>query len=252
MLELKVIGCYGAEENGKNLSSYILSKQENRIALDAGAICSLPIKKQNEIRNIYITHSHLDHTKDLPFFAYNNNRNNRTSFVHATTKTINAVKKLFRPPIWVPFHKFDSEGGIRFSQLSPDKTYDIEGYKIKAIPVNHNQSNGYLVDETLFYAGDTGQLDKKFWRRLNAIEGLTCIIIECTFPNKQRELASSYNHLCPEMLEKSIEMLARPDVRFLATHFLPEHEATIKQQLEDIKKRGFAIGWLEQGKTYRF
>lgn len=256
MLELKVIGCFGSKAKNKDLPAYLLlNREEDRyLALDAGSLCSLSMQEQRKVEKILLTHSHLDHCLDLPMLAYLHFRLKKSSEVYSSQEIIaNVERALFTSPVWIPFHEL---GSINFYPLNPNEETSILDFKVQAIPVEHNQEGlGYLVSRqgvSLFYTGDTGLLEENFWCKLRKISGLKAVIIECTHPNEQEELAKKYHHLCPKMLHKSIERLARTDVKFLATHFLPEQEATIKSQLDALKRKGLNLSWLEQGKIYLF
>jgi ribonuclease BN (tRNA processing enzyme) len=58
-MKFQVIGCSGGQIPGHNLSSYLL---DNTLLIDAGSITSvLDVEGQKKIRNILITHVHVDH-----------------------------------------------------------------------------------------------------------------------------------------------------------------------------------------------
>jgi ribonuclease BN (tRNA processing enzyme) len=68
-MEIKVLGCSGAEFPGHYPTGFLV---DGRILLDAGTLNSvLNAKEQLKVKNIFITHAHLDHTREIPFLADN-------------------------------------------------------------------------------------------------------------------------------------------------------------------------------------
>ena len=68
-MKINVIGCSGAEFPGHNAPAFLLDEE---ILFDAGSLTStLNEKAQMKIRNIFITHAHLDHIRSIPFLADN-------------------------------------------------------------------------------------------------------------------------------------------------------------------------------------
>lgn len=68
-MKIKVLGCSGAEFPGHNSPGFLL---DDKILFDAGSVTNvLHEKEQLEIKNIFITHAHLDHIKGIPFLADN-------------------------------------------------------------------------------------------------------------------------------------------------------------------------------------
>ena len=68
-MKLKVIGCSGAEFPGHNSPGFLLDEE---ILFDAGSLTNvLNEREQYKIRNIFITHAHLDHIRSIPFLADN-------------------------------------------------------------------------------------------------------------------------------------------------------------------------------------
>ena len=68
-MKMKVLGCYGAELPGFKTMGLLLN---DTLLVDAGSVTSsLSIEEQERISNILVTHSHLDHIKDILFLADN-------------------------------------------------------------------------------------------------------------------------------------------------------------------------------------
>jgi len=68
-MKIRVLGCYGAEFPGFKTMSFLINES---VLLDAGSATStLSIEEQERVSDILITHSHLDHIKDILFLADN-------------------------------------------------------------------------------------------------------------------------------------------------------------------------------------
>ena len=69
-MKMKVLGCYGGNIPGHGMTSFLLNDE---LALDAGWVSNaLSLKQQEKVKDILISHSHLDHTCTLPFLIDNN------------------------------------------------------------------------------------------------------------------------------------------------------------------------------------
>ena len=59
-MKLKVLGCYGGNIPGHGMTSLLLN---DTVALDAGWVSgALSLRDQEKVKDIFISHSHLDHT----------------------------------------------------------------------------------------------------------------------------------------------------------------------------------------------
>src|SRR3989338_5716825 len=68
-MRIRVLGCYGAEMPGFRTSGFLINDDT---LLDAGTVVSvLSVEEQLKINNIIISHTHLDHIKDIQFLADN-------------------------------------------------------------------------------------------------------------------------------------------------------------------------------------
>ena len=66
-MRVRVLGCHGGETPRHRTTCYLI---DDRITIDAGAICrSLDLEEQVQIDHMLISHSHMDHVKDLALLA---------------------------------------------------------------------------------------------------------------------------------------------------------------------------------------
>jgi ribonuclease BN (tRNA processing enzyme) len=85
-MKLQVLGCSAAELPDAKLSSFLV---DEKLLLDAGTIGpALDETRQWKIRHVLITHAHLDHIKDIPFFADNISVHNRRHHVNQGRDTV--------------------------------------------------------------------------------------------------------------------------------------------------------------------
>ena len=68
-MQFRVLGCSGGQVPGQHLSSYLVN---GSLLIDAGSTTAvLSLKGQQKIRNILVTHAHLDHVLSLATMADN-------------------------------------------------------------------------------------------------------------------------------------------------------------------------------------
>lgn len=66
-MKVRVLGCHGGETPRHRTTSFLI---DERITIDAGAVCrSLTLDEQVKIDHMLISHSHMDHVKDLALLA---------------------------------------------------------------------------------------------------------------------------------------------------------------------------------------
>jgi ribonuclease BN (tRNA processing enzyme) len=64
---VRVLGCHGGETPRHRTTCFLI---DERITIDAGAVCrSLALEEQIKIDHMLISHSHMDHVKDLALLA---------------------------------------------------------------------------------------------------------------------------------------------------------------------------------------
>lgn len=236
-MKIRVLGASGSDIPGQHLTSFLLDRT---ILFDAGGVTnSLNLKEQRRIKYIFITHAHLDHIRDIPFLADNkvSSRKKLPLTIFSIKEVIDDIKKhLLNHRLWPDFTIIPNaeESIIKLEKINEGVDYTINGFKIKAIPVNHTvPAVGYLVqnnNKSFFYTGDTGQTQRT-WKKLSGID-LDALIIEASFPDKMKEIAKMTGHLTPELLLKDITLLNNPPKKIYITHLKPYYRKQIEKDLQ--------------------
>jgi ribonuclease BN (tRNA processing enzyme) len=254
-MNVKVLGSSGGEMPGYNSSAFLI---DGKVLLDAGTIgTSLQEYKQWEIRDILITHAHLDHIKAIPFLADNivikHKRHSVTLFGTAVTlKTLR--DHLLNDKLWPDFTRISAsiEPVIKMKTIVPGKSFRVHGYSVTAYPMDHTvPAVGYIIRDgfgrTLLYTGDTGPT-QEIWAASHHIH---VMIIEVSFPNSMEELAIKTGHLTPDLLGIEIDKMKYQPEKILITHMKPQYMEKIGKELQEIrKKKQVAIQAIIDGRTY--
>ena len=251
-MRLKVIGSSGGEYPGHNPPAFLI---DDHILLDAGTIgASLNESSQWKIRNILITHAHLDHIKGIPFLADNLRIRNKVHSVNviSISSVLMALKKnLLNNRIWPDFTIISaaSRPVLILKAISPGKPFRINGYAITAYKVNHSvHAVGYIIEDSegkrLLYTGDTGPTDA-IWK---AAGNIRYAIIEVSFPNSLKAMAMKTGHLTPELFMKEIKKMDHPPEKILVTHPKPLYLEQIKSEIRKLSLKNIKI--LKDGEIY--
>lgn len=251
-MKLKVLGSSGAEYPGHSSPAFLI---DSSLLLDGGTIGScLGEDAQWKIKEILITHSHLDHIKAIPFLADNmiikNKRHSITlSGIAATLKALR--ENLLNDKLWPDFTKISAaiEPVIKLRSISPGKSFRVNGYTCTGYLVNHTvPAVGYIVSDrkgrTLLYTGDTGPTEA-IWK---AAGHSTTVVIEVSFPNGMEALAAKTGHLTAKLMAGEIRKMKHPPERILITHPKPQF---MKKILSELRATGFGnLELLRDGMTY--
>ncbi len=233
-MRIKVLGCYGGQLLGFRLTSFLVN---DSILLDAGSPTEvLSLEEQHGIRHICLSHTHLDHIKDIAFIADNRslkrlggNLDNRTVTIHSLAENNRVLKEHFlNGLIWPDFTLIPSQADaiLRLQNIEPEVPFEIDGVRITPIAVNHPvPCTGFLLDQDdkqVIYTADTGNTDR-LWEIANAQPNLKAVIMDCSFPNAYQYLADLSGHLTPNGIRTDLqkfEQLGRVPVYLY--HMKPE------------------------------
>ncbi|WP_005038030.1 3',5'-cyclic-nucleotide phosphodiesterase [Holophaga foetida] len=235
-MELRVLGCSGGEAGGERLTGLLVN---GTVAIDAGSLTqALSVTEQVGIRHIFLTHSHLDHICSLPFYTKNVFGHTEAPVaIRALPETLDVLRRhLFNDELWPDFSVIPSRDNpiICYSEIGPEKAYEVEGLRITPIAVNHLvPCVGYLVEDdhsAFIFTSDTAETDR-IYEVANATPNLRLFITEVSFPNRQKKLAEASRHLTADKLKGELGKL-NPGVPVAIYHLTPGDKPTILPELE--------------------
>jgi len=236
-MKLHILGCAGGIGGYQRFTTCL--RVDHDILLDAGTgITNLNIDQLAAIDHIFLTHCHLDHVAGLALLvdAVRGKRKGPVT-VHASEQVIASLKKyLFNWVLWPDFASIPSseEPTLQWAPFTPGATLDIDGRQISSFPVNHtpgavaywvhNERDGFL------FSGDMSSTPE-LWRHLVTQRALSKVVVDCSFPNAERELADMSMHFCPRTLLDDIEHMPH-SIEFLIYHLKPGQEDLIMDELQ--------------------
>jgi len=253
-MKLRVLGCYGGNIPGHGMTSLLIN---DTVALDAGWVSNaLSLKEQVKVKDILISHSHLDHTCALPFLIDNNFSHPGFNLrIYALAEVVASMKNhLFNNATWPDFTSLpnDMTPVLKLIPVEPEKPIQINGLTITPVPVSHLvPTAGFIVEDkktAIGFTSDTGPT-VRFWELVNQIKKLKAVITETSFPNSLQDLANISGHLTPATLDPELDKLER-DVPVYLYGAKPKHLKTIRQEVRALKRKNLHM--LVQGRTYKF
>jgi ribonuclease BN (tRNA processing enzyme) len=233
-MKLRVLGCAGSESLDFHPPAFLI---DNELLLDAGTIGAvLGEDEQWGVRTIFLTHSHLDHIKGIPFLADNIIMRNlpHNIKVAGSAETVAAIRDhLLNNVIWPDFSRIPSPTApvISYLELAPGREITVDGYSVTAYRVNHSiPAVGYIVrkgDKALLYTGDTGPTEAIWEKAAN----LSALIVEVSFPNEMERMALLTGHLTAGLLKSELRKLKELPPRILVSHPKPQYYNRIRIEL---------------------
>ncbi len=242
-MEFKVLGCSGSEAPGVHPCSFMLG---DTILFDAGSAARLlSIETQRNLKTIYLTHAHLDHTKDLVFMGENVfDPLRHTITLSAHKKVLAAIHKhLFNGVIWPDFTKLPTPQRpvFRFVPITAGSIMTIENVSadpvtVEACEVNHpGPTMGYLISgpkNRLLYTGDTGPTEA-IWQ-LAAERQVDHILLETSLPNRLVSLAMRARHLTTDLLKEELQKIDNPRVKIHIYHLKAPYQEEVERELAEV------------------
>jgi cAMP phosphodiesterase len=253
-MRIKVLGCYGGNIPGHGMTAFLVN---DSLSMDAGWVSgALSLKEQVKVKDILISHSHLDHTCTLPFLIDNNfSAPGFALRIYAIPEVIASMKNhLFNNHTWPDFTCLpnDLTPVLKLVEVSPETPFEVNGISIRAVHVSHIvPTTGFVLEDkkgAIAFSSDTGPTER-FWQVVNGVKRLKAVITETSFPNELQDLANVSGHLTPQSLDHELEKLDQ-DVPVYLYGGKPKYLAIIKKQVKALKRRN--VRFLVQGRTYKF
>jgi ribonuclease BN (tRNA processing enzyme) len=245
-------GCVSPEQR---LSCFLIDES---VTIDAGSIAiALTDAQRATVRDIIITHPHMDHIASLPIFIDDLFAVLLEPIrVHATEEVIATLERdVFNWTVYPRFSELSNERGpvMQYVPFRAGEEFKVGHLTVVAVPVNHIVPTVGMVlsdgETTIAFSSDTAQTEE-FWKLVNRTPRVDALLIEASFPNSMAKLAEVSRHLTPTSLGTELGKLNHNGIEILAVHLKPAYRETLVQELKDLGIPKLRV--MEPGRTYEF
>jgi cAMP phosphodiesterase len=228
------------------------------VAVDAGSLAfSCTDLQRRQVRDVVLTHAHLDHIAGLPMFIDDLFATlTEPVRVHATKDVIEILERdIFNWSVYPRFSELMNKAGrvVEYHEFKQGSKFSAQHLAITSVGVNHKVSaSGYLISDgkvSIGITGDTAETND-IWAVLNEVVDQKAILVECAFPNEMGDLATVSNHLTPQKLAKELEKFNNPTCEIYVINIKPMYRDTILKEIADPNLDRIKI--LDVGKVYEW
>jgi ribonuclease BN (tRNA processing enzyme) len=221
----------------------------DNVAIDAGCLgLHGAAEEQGRVRDVFLTHSHIDHLASLPIFLNNILRPDGEGVtIHGNEAVLDCLRRdLFNGRLWPDFLRLTVQGKpfVTLKELRPRRPVAVAGLRLTPVEVDHVVPTlGFLVEDesaTVVFPSDTGPTEA-IWRMANRARNLKAIFLEATFPDEQSWLADVSGHLTPALFAQEVRKVKHP-VPFIVVHIHPRSRETIVRELQTLGLPDVQIG----------
>jgi cAMP phosphodiesterase len=237
----------------QRLTCYLI---DDSVAVDAGSIAiALTAEQRGTVRDIIITHPHMDHIASLPIFIDDLYPILEEPIrVHATPEVIALLERdVFNWNVYPRFSELKNDFGpvMKYIPIPEGKEFKLAHLTVIALPVNHIVPTvGLIVSDgksTVAFSSDTAETEE-FWEAVNRIPHIDALLIEASFPNSMAHLAEVSRHFTPASLVQELNKLHHNGLDILAVHLKPAYRELIIEQLHALNLPNLNV--MEPGRTY--
>ena len=232
----------------------------DRVTVDAGSIAIALTDRQREtVRDVIVTHPHMDHIASLPIFIDDMFGFLREPIrVYATEEVIEALESdIFNWMVYPRFSELKNEHGpvMQYVPFRAGEEFRVADLSVTAVPVNHIVPTvGLIMSDgktTVAFSSDTAQTEE-FWELVNRTPRIDSMMIEASFPNSMSKLAEDSRHLTPETMSKELQKLGNnhDGMSIYVVHLKPAYREQVVEELNALKIPRLHV--MEPGRTYEF
>ena len=228
------------------------------VAVDAGSIAiALRNEQRDKVRDIIVTHPHMDHIASLPIFIDDLYPTLQQPMrIHATSEVIDLLERdVFNWNVYPRFSDLKNDYGpvMEYVPIPIGEQFSVAHLKVVAVPVNHIVPTvGLVVSDgqaSVAFSSDTAETEE-FWKLVNQVPHLDALLIETSFPNRMAKLPEVSRHFTPASLHEELKKLNHNGMDIMAVHLKPSYRTEIIQQLEDLRIPNLKV--MEPGKVYNW
>ena len=244
---------HGHATSEQRLTCFLI---DSRVAIDGGSIAiALSPQEREEVRDIIVTHPHMDHIASLPIFIDDLYATLKEPMrVHATPEVIELLERdVFNWNVYPRFSELRNDYGpvMEYVPIPIGRLFNVAHLTVEAIPVNHIVPTvGLLVSDgkaSIAFSSDTAETDD-FWKAVNGRTHLDALLIEASFPDEMAKLADVSRHFTPASLNEELKKLSHNGMDILAVHLKPTYREEIIAQLAALNIPKLTV--MEPGRTY--
>jgi ribonuclease BN (tRNA processing enzyme) len=226
------------------------------VAVDAGSIAiALTADQRCKVRDIIITHAHMDHIATLPIFVDDLYATLKEPLrIHTTQEIIDVLERdVFNWNVYPRFSRLRNDYGpvMEYIPVPIREEFTVAHLRVTAVPVDHIVPTvGLIVSDEkarIAFSSDTAET-QEFWDLINQAPRLDALMIESSFPNSMAHLATDARHLTPASLAKELQKLSHKDLDVLAVHIKPAYRDTVIEELHALALPNLSV--MEPGRTY--
>ena len=261
-MKVRVLGCSGAIAKDCRTTSFLI---DGDVLVDAGTgVGDLTLPEMRGIRDVLLTHSHLDHVAALPLMVDAiASQLTEPIRISALPGTIAALKThVFNNVIWPDFSRIPSAQSpfVTFHEVQVGQVLELRGKYIEVLPAVHTvPACGFAVSAgqgCWIFTGDT-ERNPAFWHRINQLE-VAALVIETAFSNREQDLARRSLHLSPLALAEELDCIDKGK-RFpiFITHTKPAETELIMTEIQRFDQTqpfgpnvAHDIRWLRAGQEF--
>jgi ribonuclease BN (tRNA processing enzyme) len=237
-MKIDFLGCSGGVDSGTACSTCYRINETLLVDCGTGA-ANMTMAEMARIEHVMLTHAHLDHIACLPLMIDTiAGHRPEPTLAWGLPGVIKIIKDhILNNLVWPDFTVIPT-AEKPFLQLKtlPEAVLHVEELEVHTLDANHGiPACGYLFRQgsvSVAFSGDTGP-DEAFWNAIKDVPDLHAVAIECSYPNRETELAHISKHMHVDAVVKLSACLPA-HVALIIVHRKPGREDEIKRELQSL------------------